>query len=106
MSSVLYATDWLTESAGSRAARSLRQVGSRDDASRVDDAGERAWGARHIQGGDEGAVRSPHEAVSHPACIKISSRDGPAWVDAADEVPADPGGSNVVKVPSGARRKL
>ncbi len=61
------------------------EVFPRDDASRVDDRGECAWGARHIQGGDEGAIGSSHEAVTEEVRVVVRSRDGPAWVDAADE---------------------
>ena len=59
-------------------------VFSRDDASRVDDGGERAsWEARRIQGGDEGAVRELARSCERRSSRRVRSRNGPAWVDAA-----------------------
>ena len=48
------------------------EVFSRDDACRVDDGGERACGARRIQGGDEGAVGSPQEAVNDGVRVEVT----------------------------------
>ena len=63
-----------------------------------------AW-TRRIERG-EGAVGRPQEAVTHEVRVKVGSRDRPRRVDAGGLVPLTaPGTSNVVKVPSGARRK-
>ena len=79
MSSVLYATDWLTGSARTRVPRRLHRKNSRSDASRVEGLAERECGARWIEGG-EGAVGSTHEAVT-PNCVTVEPGDRPCRVD-------------------------
>jgi hypothetical protein len=61
-------------------------------------------GARGIEFG-EGPVGGAQEAVRHEVCALVGSRDRPTGLMPAGWVNTEPGGSNLVKVPSGARRK-